>query len=202
MHGKVLLTLNEDLPHETREICGIERKVLHFDSTNLVGKDLSRADFKHSKLTAVNFRAVILNGAQFDHAEIQGGFMDSCTAQGCGLSFSVLKSSSWVRADMYWASIFSCQWSDCNLNKAQLRGASIASSTFEYCSFIGTNFGFDNLGGNTRLQESKFLESDFTDADLSGIEVEKCKFTGSSYSVGTKFPKGFDPKRYQMKLRK
>lgn len=196
-NGKRLLTL----PQSVRCFMDdLDHQVLVVEKASFAGVDLANANFERAMLTEVDFARSILNSACFDHGVLNNCGFDDCIAEGCFLAFSTLKNVSCARADFYWASFFSSTWNDCNLDGADLR-ASIRDSTFEYCNFVGANFSLNNLGGKTPLEQSKFHECEFIDADLSGAHIQNCEFHGSTYSAQTRFPKGFDPERHRMKLR-
>ena len=126
------------------------------------------------------FDDLILREAVFTKADLEGASFDNCHLAG----------SDFEQADLYWAHLCDCNFSECNLLNSCLRGVYAYGTTFWRADLRGVDFSRDNLGG-----VSNFFRCDFSEMKWD----RTTNFQDACYDEYTVFPKEFDPGAHGMK---
>ncbi|QDU85820.1 Secreted effector protein PipB [Planctomycetes bacterium Pla163] len=133
-----------------------------------------------------------LSGCAFDD-EQKVRRLNRTNLDGCTFSYEVL----------YWGS-----WSEVRARHSDFRGIELGGTLHKECdfrgsSFVGSNIGYDGLGGNSEWTDCDLRDCDFRYATLEGADLSRSKVEGSrfefaTYDASNVFPDGFDPKAHGM----
>lgn len=106
--------------------------------------------------------------------------------------------------DLCGANLSSSTFVKVNFRDADLGGANFSKSNLQNVNFsqaklLSANFSRANLK-DVNLENTNLKHTDFKDAIIEGEISSVAKLGGAKYNRNTKFPHGFDPKKYKMKL--
>ncbi|GAA4299340.1 pentapeptide repeat-containing protein [Aestuariibaculum suncheonense] len=120
------------------------------------------------------------------------GDYDYCTFINCNFSESLLSEIKFQE----------CEFIDCNLSSANITYTSFQDVQFKRCKMLGLHFENCNTFGlaltiddcmldhssfyqvglkTSRITNTKCVHVDFTEADLSGVNLEDCDFTNATF---------------------
>jgi uncharacterized protein YjbI with pentapeptide repeats len=176
-----------------------------FSRAILAGLDLCETDLSEINLTDSIIFATILARCRFLSANLSGAVvsrsdLSSISGAGIYLLDATIVKTDMRHADLYWACFFRAKCLDSRFCYAKLAGADLKESFFERVDLTGVDFGIDNVGGATDLSGATFVDTCLVDANLRGTLLTGTTFDGSTYSIGTQFPQGFDPAGHGMIL--
>jgi len=64
-----------------------------------------------------------------------------------------------ISSDFYWALAFSARFIECRFDTVDFRGANLTGAFFIDCQISNCDFSKDNLGSETNLSETSFINS-------------------------------------------
>lgn len=127
-----------------------------------------------------HFEDILMSDVDLSNRNLEGAFLEG----------SFFAESNFAGADLYSGFFSFMNFSLCNLQNAELRGAGIHYTTFWRADLRGADFSKNNLSGRTC----------FSRCDLSEIIWDSnTKFTGAEYDNYTVFPDNFCPEDFGMK---
>lgn len=63
------------------------------------------------------------------------------------------------RSNLYWALMYAAKFHECDFIDVDFRGAVLFDAVFSRCTFRRCYFSRDNLGGETDLTQTRFIDS-------------------------------------------
>jgi uncharacterized protein YjbI with pentapeptide repeats len=85
-------------------------------------------------------------------------FIDA-TLEGAVLSDAVFVGCRFERVDFYWAQMFRTTFARCTFQEVDFRGANMEAACFVTSTLDRCDFSQDNLGADTNLSGTHFIES-------------------------------------------
>ena len=135
-----------------------------------------------------------VDGRELLRVAVQEGRSELAAAvlEGADLQYAQLSGVDMRDADLYWALLHDADLSGANLERACLRGATLDGAVLRGANLMHADLGTDNLGGSTSLLGT----------DLRDTELRWTNLAGAAYDETTLFPKGFDPQKAGLRLRR
>ncbi|MGE0151729.1 MAG: pentapeptide repeat-containing protein [Reyranellaceae bacterium] len=143
-----------------RDLSGVSFRGVWLTDVDFSGAILRGTDFSDARLERVRFSGADLTGAVFRRTHIEGQF-DRATLPD---------------ADLQWASIAKSDFSDATLSGARLAAAVISQSDFARARADRSVFA------GARLYQIRFEDTDFSDADLSGVMGSNVSFRDARFA--------------------
>ena len=147
--------------------------------SNLINKDLSRADFN-----AVNLSGADLSKAQLSHASLHGANLESATLILADLLGAILNEGNLSAASLFGAFLFGTRLKGADLRGANLMGASLmgadlSSADLEGAHLMGANFHEANLA-KANLKGANLTAVSLVGAKIDGTILSDCSVYGVS----------------------
>jgi len=172
------------------KLSGINLKNADLSFANLQGVDLNNSDLSGSEFHFADLRNAIIDDANIDHTSFW-----EANLEGIDLSGMKIMSVYFEKSNLTNAKIINTKLYDSHLVNTKLNGVNLKNSALIGCCIAGANLRDSNLCG-TDLSDTK-LTYKFT-KERGGRFVGYPIMDGAKYSNSTKFPPGFDPKKFLM----
>lgn len=152
-----------------RNLPGINFNGAILSGASLAGSTLIDATFYGAEMSAADLNSALLLGADFDNADLTNAVLqplDSSLNNGVSLQ------------NTFVGTVF---------DGVDLRGLDLSGKSFFGASFVGTDFGPRMPGEQlTRLDNTEFMQSTFTNTNFTGAELSYAIFDESTFD-GTNF---------------
>lgn len=158
------------------------------------GIDLVNAD-----LSFVSLRTATLDGSKIENTDFSGAYLYRSS-----FANSLLKKVSFQEADLDEADFANSEVDDSSFKEADLFRADFNNMHLSNSSFENSNLVRANLKGasleNVSLKGANLSSADLRGTDLRDVIIEDTNLKNAIYSLDTKFPAGFSPKKNKMLL--
>jgi uncharacterized protein YjbI with pentapeptide repeats len=137
---------------------------------------ISNCKFDSASMTFVDISHNLVIDTDFEDADLSKAKLNNCEFVGTTFNGKTLKSAKLLSTDASY-SIFK---QGCKLNEVNLSRVRMIETRIEECELVRANF----YGAN--LRSSQFINSDFTGvdfrcADLTLVNLDKCKLNGANF---------------------
>jgi hypothetical protein len=179
----------EDLP--SRDVADAETHRPATDvqaAVSVLARRRVAADEQRLDLSYVDLRGANLYGAQLDSAilvgsHLEGADLERAYLRGASLSKAHLEDALLVRAHLVGAVLSRAHLEGARLVQADLRNAYLMAAHLEGARVAGADLRSAQLNG-----------AHLDDASLSDADLERAELAEASYTDGTVWPEGFDPR--------
>ena len=147
-------------------------------TTRFVGASLASANFSGTLLASTDLRK-----ATIDRATLRGagfGLADWRRVKGAGLLFHKASLDGLV---LRHAELFEAQFIECDLSRADFRGAFLDRPVFIGCHGSEVRFAGARMAGAVFAEACRFDGADFSEARLKGSNLRGCSFIGANFSA-------------------
>ena len=178
-------------------------KALRKGEKNMEGENLQGAHLQNLDLTDVNVKNADLEGARlqgtvWDNAKAQGANFTKARLQGASFHGTTLREAKAVlvvKAIFRKARLQKAGISNLDLRDLDFRGAKLTEAYLQRSNLARADFRGANLKG-TKLQNARVRGADFREAK----NLDEAQWKGAEYSLRTKFPEDFNPKKHGLIL--
>ncbi len=172
----------------------------HLYSAHLEEANLSAAHLERASLSAAHLEKAHLNSAHLEKAHLNSAHLEKAYLDNAHFEEAVL-----MDVHLEEAFLNSAHLAGANLVLAHLEGASLSSAQLERATLLDAHLEKANLiAANLKmvdLRNANLEQVILINTNLSGAIIDaRTSFKEALYSNETKFPKGFDPKKRNMKL--
>lgn len=201
-----LLTPDEfGFPQKGADFSGVDFQGADLFESTLTRADLSGANLTNAELTGADLGQAILRGADLTgaqlykadlmEADLRGAILSGATLRSADLSHAllagaVLRGAELASADLSHATLGEAHLEHANLFSANLQGADLSGAHLENSNLSGANLSGANLNKailpGADLTTASFVETDLTDADITGCRIFGISAWGVKVSPGTR----------------
>ena len=192
-----------------------DMKGKNLQGVHLKNMDLSDADFRYADLEQARLQETIWSGAKAQGANFKKARCQGADFRGAKLREDPIQEVPSVRAIFKKARLQKAKMSDLDLKGLDFRGANLKETDLQRAMGDDADFREANLT-ETNMLDSNVHRADFRGANLKGTKLKKAKmydadfreaknldeaeWKGAYYSLETKFPEDFNPKKHGLIL--